>query len=157
DVARQPARGARNHHGDLEPSHREPRRPQAQAGRHRPIALAPRCRRGGPRVIDVRAIVRESVRLHPRVAYQSLGGETTRPAMAGALPELVPFGEVGGYRGLIAVLDWDHRIPSKQMILRLYAYTSEDALQRGEAAFDQRLEEIGQRDRFPEFDVPDFA
>ena len=60
------------------------------------------------------------------------------------------------YAGAIAILDWDHRLPSQVMALRVYAFYTDEALAAGEEAFDDRLEEIGQRDRFPEFDVPDF-
>jgi hypothetical protein len=60
------------------------------------------------------------------------------------------------YYGAVSVVDWDHRLPSKQLTLRIYAYYDEDSFAAGQEAFDDRLEEIGTRDKFPEFDVPDF-
>lgn len=96
------------------------------------------------------------MRLHPRIAYQQLFNEgAVRQKIAGTLPPLVPFQQP--YHGVIAVVDWDHRLPSRQLALRIYAYYDERTLAAGEEAFDDRLEEIGSKDRFPEFDVPDFA
>src|SRR5690606_548058 len=56
----------------------------------------------------------------------------------------------------LCVIDWDHRLPSRALALRIFGYYSAEALAGGQEAFDDRLEEIGGRDRFPEFDVPDF-
>ena len=105
-------------------------------------------------MIDLRALLRESVRLHPRVAYQSLADDARKQRVAEELPELLPF--AGEYRGAIAVLDWDHRLPSRQLVLRLYCFTSTASNDEGEKAWDARLDEIGKKDKFPEFDVPDF-
>lgn len=60
------------------------------------------------------------------------------------------------YYGAISVIDWDHRLPSHALVLRIYAFYTAAAYAAGEEAFDDRLEEIGVRDKFPEFDVPDF-
>jgi hypothetical protein len=60
------------------------------------------------------------------------------------------------YAGALSILDWDHRLPSQILALRIYAYYTTEAMAAGEEAFDDRLEEIGLRDRYPEFDVPDF-
>jgi hypothetical protein len=104
---------------------------------------------------DLRPFVAEEIRLHPRVAYQSLLGEPESAArLAAALPALPRFRS--DYVGAIAVIDWDHRLPSQQLSLRIYAYYSEDSLEAGHEAFDDRLEQIAERDRYPEFDVPDF-
>ena len=95
------------------------------------------------------------LRLHPRVAYQGhFRHEGAGAELAADLPTMPPFRN--DYVGSISILDWDHRLPSQIMALRIYAYYSDDALSAGEEAFDDRLEEIGVRDRFPEFDVPDF-
>jgi hypothetical protein len=106
-------------------------------------------------LIDARGLMREHLRMHPRVAYQSLSSPEQRNRLATELPQLVPFG-ASEYHGLIAVLDWDHRLPSRSLVLRLFAFASEESLRRGEQAWETRLEEIGQKDKFPEFDVPDF-
>lgn len=97
------------------------------------------------------------MRLHPRVAYQGLYPRPQdRIVLVQSLPRLVPFRD-GEYHAVIPVLDWDHRLPSKTLVLRIYAYYDALSLAAGEEAFDSRLEEIANRDKFPEFDVPDFG
>jgi hypothetical protein len=104
---------------------------------------------------DLRTFVAEGIRLHPRVAYQGLLSGPEAPAQLGlALPPLPPFRH--DYAGAIAVVDWDHRLPSSMLALRIYAYYSRDSLEAGQEAFDDRVEHIAERDRYPEFDVPDF-
>jgi hypothetical protein len=100
--------------------------------------------------------VAEALRLHVRVAYQGLFAEPPqRAALAAQLPDLVAFGD-HGYHAVVALLDWDHRLPSKGLVLRLYAYYDERSAARGRESFDLRTEDIAQRDRYPEFDVPDY-
>ncbi len=100
--------------------------------------------------------VLKALRLHPRVAYQGhFTDEPVRERLIASLPALVPF--KSGYHAAMAIIDWDHRIPSKTLMLRLYLFYDEWTFAEGESAFDHRLEEIGARDRFPEFDVPDFG
>ena len=104
---------------------------------------------------DLRTFVAKDLRLHPRVAYQGLFCERDQgPELAAELPPMPPFRS--DYHGAICVIDWDHRLPSSSLVLRVYAFYSPDTLAAGEAAFDERLEEIGTRDKYPEFDVPDF-
>lgn len=74
--------------------------------------------------------------------------------IAGALPPLHRFRQ--DYFGAISVIDWDHRLPSQNLILRVYGYYSEDTLESGLEAFEGRLDMIAERDKYPEFDVPDF-
>jgi hypothetical protein len=105
--------------------------------------------------VPVRTILK-ALRLHPRVAYQGFfADDDLRDKLMNNLPPLVAFRQ--SYHAAIAIVDWDHRLPSKTLTLRLYLYYDEWTFAEGESAFDQRLEEIGVRDRFPEFDVPDFA
>ena len=104
---------------------------------------------------DLRAFIAEEVRLHPRVAYQGLFAGTDHAAhLAAALPALPAFRQ--SYAGAITIVDWDHRLPSQQLVLRVLGYYSSDTLDAGYEAFDDRVEQIAERDRFPEFDVPDF-
>lgn len=104
---------------------------------------------------DLRTFVARDLRLHPRVAYQGMFcGEEVGPELAADLPPMPPFR--GDYFGAISVIDWDHRLPSHSLVLRIYGYYTESAYAAGEEAFDDRLEEIGLRDKYPEFDVPDF-
>jgi hypothetical protein len=105
--------------------------------------------------VPVKSILK-TLRLHPRVAYQGfLADDVIKARLLGALPGLVPFHQ--SYHGAIGVVDWDHRLPSKQLVVRLYLYYDVWTLAEGQSAFDRRLEEIAERDRFPEFDVPDFG
>lgn len=104
---------------------------------------------------DLRTLIAAEMRRHPRVSYQGLfGDDSSREAIASALPPLVPFRDE--YSGVIGIIDWDHRLPSQALTLRLYAYYSPASLDAGQEAFDDRVEIIGSRDRYPEFDVPDF-
>lgn len=104
---------------------------------------------------DLRSMVADNLRLHPRIAYQGLcADEVAAKSIADSLRPLTPFRN--DYAGAICVLDWDHRLPSKMLALRIYAYYSDESLAAGQEAYDDRLEEIGNSDRYPEFDVPDF-
>lgn len=106
-------------------------------------------------VRDLRTLIAADLRRHPRVAYQGYFGEADAgERLAAALPALTPFRSE--YHGALAVVDWDHRLPSQTLALRVYAYYTEHSFAAGQEAYDDRLEDIGARDRFPEFDVPDF-
>lgn len=104
---------------------------------------------------DLRAFIAEQVRLHPRVAYQGLfSGNDQAALLAAAMPPLPSFRQT--YAGAITVIDWDHHLPSTQLVVRVLGYYSDDTFEAGQEAYDDRLEQIAERDRFPEFDVPDF-
>lgn len=104
---------------------------------------------------DLRSFVARDLRLHPRVAYQGIISDPDASAILAAdLPPMPPFRS--DYHGAICIVDWDHRLPSQVLALRVYAYYSSESLEAGEEAYDDRLEDIGRRDRYPEFDVPDF-
>nr|WP_316629169.1 hypothetical protein [uncultured Brevundimonas sp.] len=94
---------------------------------------------------DLRTFVAKDLRIHPRVAYQGMfTGEDVAPELASDLPPMPPFRS--DYFGAISVVDWDHRLPSRDLILRVYAFYTESAYAAGEEAFDDRLEDIGTRD-----------
>jgi hypothetical protein len=105
--------------------------------------------------LDVREELRRELKRHPRVEFQALGDAAAREALAAALPSFLPFR--GAYSGVLWMLDWDHRLPSKQLILRLYAYYTPDAKRSGLQSLQDRQARIAREDLFPEFDVPDFA
>jgi hypothetical protein len=108
-------------------------------------------------VEPVRRAIVEELRLHPRVAQQDIGAmRTARERLATMMPALVPFGG-RTVHSAVALLDWDHRLPSKRLVLRLHALYAPEALERFEAAYRLRAEEIKKKDLFPEFDVPDFG
>jgi len=104
---------------------------------------------------EYRSRISSAFVIHPKVALQGLGqDEASKAQLVDAIPDLLPF-KGRDYYGFLPVIDWDHRLPSKDMILRVYAYYTKDSLAVGEADLDVRLDEIRQLDQFPEFDVPD--
>jgi hypothetical protein len=104
---------------------------------------------------DLRAFIAEEIRLHPRVAYQGVfATESAAAQIAASMPPLPSFRHE--YAGAIAIVDWDHKLPSATLALRVYGFYSEETLEAGMEAYDDRLEQIAERDRYPEFDVPDF-
>jgi hypothetical protein len=110
----------------------------------------------GPPADLVKDRVQNELRRHPRVIYQKLlEAPEARTRLAAELPALVPFGD-HQYHDVIVIIDWDHRLPSRSLIMRLYAYYEAGSAAMGLASYLARAEEISRRDRFPEFDVPDF-
>jgi hypothetical protein len=107
--------------------------------------------------LDLREELKRAVKYHPRVVAQGLFKD---PAdlnkLAAALPVFMPF-KGKSYKAAIWILDWDHRIPSRDFILRLYAFYSSQGKALGELSFADRTQQIEREDLFPEFDVSDFA
>ena len=107
--------------------------------------------------VDLRDLLRAELRIHPRLVQQGLFTRIdARARIAAAIPPLIPFGDQD-YTGGIWIVDWDHRIPSRHAILRLYACYSAERQRELEQAYATRLREIGAEDLFPEFDVSDFV
>ncbi len=105
---------------------------------------------------DLRHAILNNIRLHPRVAYQGLFDlETQADAFIASLPSMPSFRNP--YHAAITILDWDHKLPSQKLKVHLYAFYSETTYQAGLESFDDRLEVIGAKDQYPEFDVPDFG
>jgi len=94
--------------------------------------------------------------LHPRVAQQGLSDQKARELFDEARRKLVPF-RGQSLHSAVALVDWDHRLPSKVLTLRIHVCYSPEALARLGQAFERRCEEVAGRDLFPEFDVPDYA
>lgn len=114
--------------------------------------------RGGIPILpeDIPVHVEKQLRVHPRVAYQGrFSSKESRRLLAGQLPKLVPF-RGKAYAEVIPVIDWDHKLPSKALLLRLFCFYEGGPVADGVAAFDARVELIAAKDKFPEFDVPDF-
>jgi hypothetical protein len=107
--------------------------------------------------LDLRDLLRAEMRIHPRLVQQKLfTGADERARIAAALPPLVPF-DGAEYAGGTWVVDWDHRLPSRQVILRLYAQYSAERRTEFETAYAARLADVARDDLFPEFDVSDFV
>jgi hypothetical protein len=96
------------------------------------------------------------LQLHPRVAQQGVTMEQVALVLNAALPKVVPFRD-RAVHSTLALLDWDHRLPSKALTLRLHVLYDNESRERFNQALQLRSGEIAQRDRYPEFDVPDFA
>jgi hypothetical protein len=94
--------------------------------------------------------------MHPRVAQQQLGDETIGRLVAAALPRLTPFRD-HAVQSVVAALDWDHRLPSKALVLRFHVCYDGKTRQLFDQALARRKAEIAERDLFPEFDVPDYG
>ncbi len=107
--------------------------------------------------LDLREELKRAVKLHPRLLAQGLFKQREElDKIAAALPAFLPF-KGKSYKAAMWILDWDHRIPSRDFILRLYIFYSAQGKAIGELAFDERLAQIESEDLFPEFDVSDFA
>lgn len=98
----------------------------------------------------------ESLYVHPRISHQHFDNAERIQALSAALPEFVAF---RGRRveGAVAVLDWDHRLPSRGLILRLHLCYTQANEGRIRQAIVERRQQIASRDLYPEFDVPDFS
>jgi len=94
--------------------------------------------------------------IHPRVAQQGIEKDKAQSLFEAALPRVAPFRDHATH-SMVGVLDWDHRLPSKQLTLRLHVLYDDAARARFDQALSRRREEIIARDLYPEFDVPDFA
>jgi hypothetical protein len=104
-----------------------------------------------------RGLVVRDLRRHPRLVSQGLLADPAEvEALIAELPVLIPF-RGASYHHILSILDWDHRLPSRSLLLRLHAQYDAAAAEIGEEAYQERLAEISTRDRFPEFDVPDFS
>jgi hypothetical protein len=90
------------------------------------------------------------------VAQQGITTEQIHAVLTTALPKLVPF-RTQAVHSTVALLDWDHRLPSRALTLRLHVLYEAAGRDRFQQAFERRREEIAARNRFPEFDVPDFG
>lgn len=109
------------------------------------------------RADEYREQIATALVLHPKVAFQGLvSDEAARRALANRLPDFVPFRRPV-YHGFLPVVDWDHRIPSKELIVRVYCYYTPESLAYGKADLKAKLDDIQAKNVFPEFDVPDLS
>jgi hypothetical protein len=108
-------------------------------------------------VTAVRQRIVERMRYHPRISYQGLMGSPTElQKLVEKLPPLLPFPSER-YHDLFAILDWDHKLPSAFMVLRIFCYYSAATARGGDTHYERRLQELKIEDKFPEFDIPDFV
>jgi hypothetical protein len=102
----------------------------------------------------VRAALAEP-RFNVRVRDQGLDTAELR-ALIDRLPRLVPFGS-NRYVDVRVVVDWDHQLPSQHLILRVYAAYSDHEAKLMDTQFRAREQQIDADNRYPEFDVADYA
>jgi hypothetical protein len=57
---------------------------------------------------------------------------------------------------VLALVDWDHRLPSRNFMLRVHLCDSAISLKRLENELEELEAYIQRRDLYPEFDVPDY-
>jgi hypothetical protein len=106
--------------------------------------------------LDLRDVLRSEMRVHPRLVQQGLFTKPEDAArIAAALPPLVAF-DGAAYAGGVWVVDWDHRLPSRHVVLRLYAHYSQERRTELDTAYTARQKDLAAEDLFPEFDVSDF-
>jgi hypothetical protein len=100
-------------------------------------------------------VVLDSLQVHPRVQFQRLATPERVATLARVLPDFPSF---AGRKiaGAIAVLDWDHKLPSQEVILRLHLGYDPPLVAAMEHALRERASRIAAQDRFPEFDISDF-
>jgi hypothetical protein len=96
------------------------------------------------------------LQIHPRVAQQGVTLDALGLVLTEAVPKVVPFRE-RTVHSMVAMLDWDHRLPSKALTLRLHVLYDDEGRARFNQALELRRGEITSRDKYPEFDVPDYA
>lgn len=107
--------------------------------------------------LDLREELKRDLRRHPRVELQGLiANDEEKAKLASSLPVFLPFrGKT--YKSVLWVADWDHRLPSQNVIMRLYAYYGSGGKNTAEDSFSERQAQIGGETIFPEFDVSDFS
>jgi hypothetical protein len=105
----------------------------------------------------VRTALRQELKVHVRIKDQGKAPtEDQLRALADTIPDVVAFGE-NSFAGVRAMLDWDHQIPSKYVLLRILASYRVGDLERLDAMLEDRDEEIAEGNLYPEFDVPDYG
>ncbi len=104
---------------------------------------------------DLRSYAISNVMQHPRVAYQKVMTPEAQARLLDQLPLLPGFRR--DYVGGFALIDWDHRLPSQNLTLRILGYYAEATLNVGRDQLGKRQAEISKLDKYPEFDVPDFG
>ncbi len=102
------------------------------------------------------SIALTDVRLHPRVAQQSITAERLNSALDRAAAAAKPFRDRPVHTA-IALIDWDHHLPSRTLSIRLHICYDQIARERFEQGFEKRMADITAKNKYPEFDVPDYS
>ena len=109
-----------------------------------------------PRPVRLAEALAAPDRVHVRVRDQDLHlDEAARARLAEGLPDLVPF-PGAAYHRVFVLLDWDHRLPSSFLVVRVLCAYDEAEAARIERMLEARDATIREDDLYPEFDVPDY-
>ena len=113
--------------------------------------------------LDPEALLDEAfaeVHTHVRLREQGFGPQGEHAdkvrALRSLIPTLLPFGG-NSYSALRVILDWDHQIPSKGLLLRIYAAYSGHEARRLDTQIRARDQDIESNNLYPEFDLPDYG
>lgn len=105
----------------------------------------------------VRNTLRHELKVHVRIKDQNYQpSQAALDKIAEALPDVIAFGD-NSFHAVRAVLDWDHQIPSQYSLLRILGCYRPIDLERLDAMLEDRDEEIGEGNLYPEFDLPDYG
>lgn len=121
------------------------------------VSPAPPADAAAPDTRAVREAIEMRLEVHPRLVDQGLAPDAEgRARIAEQLPELQAFGD-SNYVDAHVILDWDHRIPTQAMVLRVLASYDEEARERLHTELGKRRAKIESDNLYPEFDLPDFV
>jgi hypothetical protein len=76
--------------------------------------------------------------------------------IAATLPTIVPFGS-RSYADVQVAFDWDHRIPSRALLVRIFATWDAGSARHVRAALNAADAAIARDNLYPEFDLPDYS
>ncbi len=98
----------------------------------------------------------EALHVHVRLMDQAHHSDALGHKLVQALPTIAPF-PGRRYNHVHAVLDWDHKLPSEHVFLRIIASYTESTTRDLKGRLDAIEADINETNLFPEFDLPDFA
>jgi hypothetical protein len=105
----------------------------------------------------VRDVIRNHLKVHVRIRDQGHApDDAARKELAAMIPDLVAFDDER-FESVRVLLDWDHQIPSQFILMRIIACYDAKTRSRVDAMLDERDDEIGEMNLYPEFDVPDYG
>jgi hypothetical protein len=105
----------------------------------------------------VRDAVRNHLKVHVRIRDQGHAPDAqAREQLANSIPDLLAFDDKQ-FESVRVLLDWDHQIPSQFILMRVLACYDAKTRERVDAMLDERDDEIGEMNLYPEFDVADYG
>ncbi len=100
--------------------------------------------------------LREELKVHIRLLDQQLAPDPESiQTLIESLPKLKPFTHKS-FGHITAILDWDHQLPSRCAVLRIYTFYERHPSRAFRSRIDERETEIRETNLYPEFDLPDY-